>query len=262
MNILVVGKGRVGTTLAGWFDAAGHSVTTWENEPLPETATLDLVVLAVSDNAIQDAFSTAEEWSVSPDVPFVHCSGFAPARTCSDSPRPQGALHPAYSFADVIPEKRHDICFLLDGDDKALAVCGELLSGCGLDHVQAPGIVRPLYHAACVVASNFLPLLGLGAESLMYKAGIGGPEARRLIFSLFSGVLQNARDKGFFAAITGPTARGDARTVLYEAGLVASHSPDFLPLFLEGNRSIAIITRQLQVAKRLLSWAQQRVQRT
>lgn len=262
MKILIVGRGRVGTTLARWFEAEGMDVILWEDDPVPTMDEVDLTILAVNDAAVETAWKMVRNWSCPPTMPMVHCSGFLPARTDETAPHPQGAMHPAYSFSQVLSGRREDVCFLLDGDDGAVQACRNLLQQCRLDHVMAPGVIRPLYHAACVVSSNFLPLLGMAAESLMYKAGIKGDDARRLIFSLFDGVLRNARDNGFRAAISGPASRGDAETVLLESQQVGEHAPDFLPLFLEGNRSLGAVTGHVDVAKRLLAWAKTRLSQT
>jgi predicted short-subunit dehydrogenase-like oxidoreductase (DUF2520 family) len=72
---------------------------------------------------------------------------------------------------------------------------------------------RPLYHAAAVMASNYVAALLDSAEHLMELAGVPRPDARRALAPLVRTSIDNAFDSSALEALTGPIARGDSATV-------------------------------------------------
>jgi predicted short-subunit dehydrogenase-like oxidoreductase (DUF2520 family) len=74
--------------------------------------------------------------------------------------------------------------------------------------------MRPLYHAAAVLASNYIAALIDSAVILMGAAGIAPEQALRALAPLIRASAENSLEAGPSAALTGPIARGDARTVL------------------------------------------------
>jgi len=258
---VLVGAGRVGGSLACWFVESGVEVGVWDKTSganPPEVRGADLVVLAVPEEEIVAAAGAVEGWGAPPELPFVHCSGVAHPAGFATQGRPQGAMHPAYSFSTPETKRSDKACFLLDGDEDAVAAAVRLLDVAGLAHVRGRSHDRTLYHAGCVTSSNFVGLLGLAAGTMMEKAGLPRNEARKLLLSLMAGVLENAGDDGFENAISGPVARGDHATVLSEAARLAEHAPELLPLFLEGNRSLAVVLDKPEVVETILEWAKER----
>jgi len=258
MKIIMVGAGRVGGSLARWFTDSGVEVELWdkvsEHGP-PSVEGAALVVLAVPEEDIASAARAVEGWGVRAEVPFVHCSGVAHPAGFAPTPRPQGAMHPAYSFSSPDTARSDAACFLLDGDEVAVAAARRVLDAAGLAHMRGRSHDRKLYHAGCVTASNFVGLLGVAAGTMMEKAGLPPEGARKLLLSLLAGVVENAADAGFEEALSGPVVRGDADTVLAEADRLAEYAPELLPLFLEGNRSLAVVLDKPEVAKAIMEWA-------
>jgi predicted short-subunit dehydrogenase-like oxidoreductase (DUF2520 family) len=72
---------------------------------------------------------------------------------------------------------------------------------------------RPLYHAAAVVASNYLPVLLALAARLLVHAGVDEDDAVPALLPLMRGTLDNVAELGIGPALTGPVARGDIETV-------------------------------------------------
>lgn len=258
MRIVIVGAGKVGGSLARWLEECGVEVETWDKKwraKPPAVQGADLVVLAVPETEIASAARAAEGWGARPELPFVHCSGSAHPAGFAASNRPQGAMHPAYSFSTARTRRSGNACFLLDGDEDAVAAAVRLLDAAGLAHVRGRSHDRKLYHAGCVTASNFIGLLGVAAGTMMEKAGLPPEGGRRLLLSLVAGVVENAVDSGFENALSGPVVRGDSDTVLAEAARLAEHAPELLPLYLEGNRSLAVILEKPEVVEAILEWA-------
>ena len=86
----------------------------------------------------------------------------------------------------------------------------------GSPMIIVPASRRPLFHAATVLASNYLPpLLDLAAR-LMERAGMTSEEALPALLPLVRGTLASIEERGVGASVRGPVAVGDAKTIALE----------------------------------------------
>jgi predicted short-subunit dehydrogenase-like oxidoreductase (DUF2520 family) len=72
---------------------------------------------------------------------------------------------------------------------------------------------RPLYHAAAVMASNYVVAMIDAAVTLMRLAGVPQEPALQALGPLIRASVENGLRAGPVHALTGPIERGDARTV-------------------------------------------------
>jgi predicted short-subunit dehydrogenase-like oxidoreductase (DUF2520 family) len=72
---------------------------------------------------------------------------------------------------------------------------------------------RVLYHAAAVVASNYLNSLVAVAVRILGEVGWSREDSLAALMPLLRGAVQNLADFGLPAALIGPIRRGDPRTV-------------------------------------------------
>ena len=94
-----------------------------------------------------------------------------------------------------------------------MSVARLLTSAMGSPLIAVPASKRPLFHAATVMASNFLPpLLDLAAR-LMERAGVTSEEALPALLPLVRGTLSSIEERGLEASVRGPLATGDVETV-------------------------------------------------
>jgi predicted short-subunit dehydrogenase-like oxidoreductase (DUF2520 family) len=91
----------------------------------------------------------------------------------------------------------------------ALEICS-LLRGHAL---EIPAGSRPLYHAAAVMASNYIVTMIDAAAMLFEEAGVDGTEALAALAPLIRASVSNALTAGPVQALTGPIERGDEQTV-------------------------------------------------
>jgi predicted short-subunit dehydrogenase-like oxidoreductase (DUF2520 family) len=73
---------------------------------------------------------------------------------------------------------------------------------------------RPLYHAAAVMASNYVVALIDSAVILMEEAGVEPELALRALGPLLRASTENTLEAGPASALTGPIHRGDVGTVM------------------------------------------------
>lgn len=175
------------------------------------------VVLAVPDAALGEVAGRLAALRL-PPAPVLHLSGALGTDVLEPLARaghPTGALHPLAALADPVSGARSLVgaWFAVEGGGEAGALARWIAAaadGRVLD--VAPG-GKPLYHAAAVLASNYVVALLDAAESLMAGAGVERAEARAALCRLAAGAVENVARAGPAEALTGPIARGDAPTV-------------------------------------------------
>src|ERR1039458_7577386 len=126
-----------------------------------------------------------------------------------------GTLHPLQTVANpeegvrVLP----GVAFAIDGAREATAWAERLVGLLDGLTLRVPAASRPLYHAAAVMASNYVTALMSTAVMLMREAGVEEGAALRALEPLARTSVKNELQLGPAAALTGPIARGDADTV-------------------------------------------------
>lgn len=198
----------------------------------------DLIVLAVPDDAIAPAAGRLAERlrgehrkGPGERVPLeahhplaIHLSGrlgLAPLAPLAEAGWRTAAWHPVQSFTrGAGPEKFAGITIGITAGEGAGRDAGALAALVGARALTVREEDRPRYHHACVLAANFLPLLlALGArrlEGIVEEKGEGEGEGEgaRVLLPLVRGMVDNMRESGPAAAVTGPVARDDLEAVL------------------------------------------------
>lgn len=230
--VAVVGTGRVGLSLARALARSGTTVRllartprrAWDELPRVETdwraalAACEMVVVAVPDDAIEDAASALlATGAITTHHVVLHTSGLrdrtalAPLLGTGAS---LGSWHPLQAFPVPTddPAVWSDVAVALEGDVRALAAGRTMAERLALGPIieLAPD-GKALYHAAAVVASNYVVVLAEIAERLARHGGAA------VSAGLFTGIMQrtlrNVALNGPTMALTGPIRRGDVGTV-------------------------------------------------
>lgn len=179
----------------------------------------DLVLVTTGDDAIAPLVrELAEQGAFSPGQCVVHMSGALPLSALSpaaDAGALIGCAHPLVSFASAEAAVRAipGSYFGVTAGPGAEEILGALVDVLGGHAVAVPDDAKALYHAAAVVASNYLVAIEDLAVELMQSAGFGEAGALAALRPLMSGTLANVRSRGTTAALTGPVVRGDVDTV-------------------------------------------------
>ncbi len=185
----------------------------------PWLAAVDVVVLAVPDDAVRDvAAALATTAAVSERHTVLHLSGALGTdvlQPLSASGAALGSLHP-YQTLDESPQavgRLEGAVAGVAGTDRAVAVASELARSVGMEPVPVPEEQRALYHAAAVFGSNYLVTLAGVAAELLEEVGMNPEQSRAALGPLMAAALENALASGPGAALTGPVARGDVETL-------------------------------------------------
>ncbi len=178
----------------------------------------DLVLLCVPDAAIAEVAR-----GVAPGPWVAHVSG----ATTLDALEPHTRRFSVHPLQTLTTERGAEQL-----DDAWAAVTGEteearqtatwLARTLGLRPFVLADADRPLYHAAAVIAGNYLVTLYRTASALFDRVG-APPEA---LVPLMERTIEN----GF--VLTGPIARGDQATIDAHLAALRERAPDLVPLYL------------------------------
>ncbi|HEX3812130.1 MAG TPA: DUF2520 domain-containing protein [Mycobacteriales bacterium] len=244
----IVGAGRVGSVLGAALIRAGHRVVAacgvsqfsvrLAERHLPGVPLVapdevlrdaDLVLLAVPDDALPDLVAgLAETGQWRPGQLVAHVSGAHGLAVLEPATRHGAlplALHPAMTFTGR-PEdadRLSGICFGVTAPDPLRPVAEALVVEMGGEPIWVAEEARPLYHAALAVGANHLITLVAESADLLRRAGVDRPAL--VLGPLLGAALDNALRSGD-AALTGPVARGDARTVEAHLSTLRRVAPD------------------------------------
>ncbi len=238
-TLSILGPGRLGRSLAGRATQAGLAVTLGGRHAGGDVLDLasaaqasDIILLAVSDDAIEavcEQLARAEAFR--PGTVVAHCSGACDHRLLA-SARDAGchvaSFHPLQTFPTGDSADRVEgICCFIEGDEPAAAALATLASQLDATPVMMASEGKALYHAAAVMASNYVTALMAGAVDLAARADIDPATAQRALGALMTTAATNAATMPLPDALTGPIARGDVGTVKKHVAAMG-HCPENL----------------------------------
>ena len=253
----IVGCGKVGVTLAWHLAAMGlepigfasrraasaHAAAEAAGggrvcrEGREATLAADLVFITTPDAAIGPTVDRlAARKGFKAGAVVLHCSGVLPSTILAavgGCRAHAGSLHPLQSFASpAFPRNPFKgIVMAGEGEAEALTVARKIAEGLGADFLPLQTEHKTLYHAAAVVASNYLVTLVSVAARLLEGSGIAPEAALKVLLPLVRGTLDNVARLGIAEALTGPIARGDTETVALHCRKIQEVLPDLRPLY-------------------------------
>jgi predicted short-subunit dehydrogenase-like oxidoreductase (DUF2520 family) len=217
VNVIVFGRGKLGTSLSRGLRAGGASVSLRAGRgPLPRKLAPDaLLILAVPDARIAELAARLAP-RLGPRHVVLHCAGARGPEAlaaCAARGAAVGGLHPLVSFPSLrrLPGLE-GAQFVAHGAPRALhaarRVCRMLGARC-----DCLPVLGPAYHAAAALLANGSAALAFSAARIWTALGMPQRTAARGAESLLRSVAFNVGAVGVPAALSGPVARGDADTV-------------------------------------------------
>ena len=212
-------------------------VSTVSQDIAPDTA---LLLLGVNDDALEtviDEVASIKKLKFR-NMFIIHFSGVQTS-TLFDVLKRKGAtvasVHPIQSFPKSAPFPqlvgRLRGCFYgIEGEDDALEKAEKLVGYLGGKIVVVPRELKPLYHAACVFASNYFVVL-LNAISELAAAAKLYISWTELFGPMMTATMENTIRSGPVQALTGPIVRNDITTVRAHLKALEASAPQFVPLY-------------------------------
>lgn len=248
---LVVGPGRLGSTLCHALRAAGWPLTAIASRDAGHAAALarrvggsvaggtletlggpfPVVVVAVVDGAIEaQARRLVELGLVDGQSVVLHVSGIHSSlalAAAADVGAATGSMHPLQTFPDAKAGVRQlpGSHWFLEGSPRALEMAARIVSRLdGMAHVLSTDD-KVLYHASASIACNLFTALLDAALDTAQAAGLGRDDMMAALYPLVRAALDNARSQGTKSSLTGPVSRGDVETVKMHVEALARLEP-------------------------------------
>jgi predicted short-subunit dehydrogenase-like oxidoreductase (DUF2520 family) len=233
IEILIVGRGKVGTALARAGRRAGCHVATASHGRLPRKIDADLVFLAVPDAAVASVARSVAARATRTTT-LAHVAGRIGADVLAAARANGHAIatcHPMVSFADTRrPPSLAGASFVAAGDRRAIATLRRFAKILGMHLVHAD-VHGPAYHAAAALVANGTAALADAGVDILAALGITRRDAANVLAGLLRSVAENVEHVGVPEALTGPIARGDAATVRLHRAALAELGEDELATY-------------------------------
>ena len=242
-TIAIIGAGKVGLALAKLFSDSGfrvqlgvrkigtlsplvknlanssNNITISDNASAVDST--GICILAVEDKSIQKVCDSLLDDFERNSI-IAHCSGALDSsilEKAANSGHTVCSLHPLNTFPtiqaalDLFSNQQHNTSLYCEGNAAALTVCLPLFEQIGFRTIEISRRAKPLYHAACVFACNYLVSLTEISLKTADAAGLDPDEFWDSLQPLIQATLSNISNDGTAKALSGPIARGDAQTL-------------------------------------------------
>ncbi len=167
----------------------------------------DLIFLAISDDAIQEFFSSYKFPSV---TTIVHCSGTVILGAISNFHSNTGVIYPFQTFST---DKKIDLktvqTFIEYSNPKAQSTIEDFCSEVFPKYQYLSSEDRLKLHLAAVFANNFTNHMLTIAENILEESNLPAEVIHELVEETFA----KYKTKGARKSQTGPAARGDQKTI-------------------------------------------------
>jgi predicted short-subunit dehydrogenase-like oxidoreductase (DUF2520 family) len=261
-----IGAGTVGTALSVRLSGLGYPVVAVSSRRRTSAQKLAQVVKGcrvlnsqgVADNAElifittpDDAIAqVASEVKWRPGQGVVHCSGadstdiLKPAKQAGAQ---VGVFHPLQTFASVkqAMENIPGSTFALEAEEPLLKTLKEMATALGGHWVELKAGDKVAYHAAAVIACNYLVTLLKLATDLWQTFDVPPQKATKALLPLLRGTIHNVETVGIPQCLTGPIARGDVGTIKKHLDALERATPHLVAAY----RELGLQTIPIAVAK-------------
>ncbi|MBI2852954.1 MAG: DUF2520 domain-containing protein [Chloroflexi bacterium] len=203
----------------------------------------ELVLITTPDDAIPRV-AAETKWRARQSV--VHCSGADSTATLEPARKVGahvGAFHPLQTFASAQQaiENLPGSTFAIEAEEPLLSVLKDMAAALGGHSIELRAEDKVVYHAAAVMACNYLVTLVKLATDLWQSFGVPPQEATRALLPLLSGTVHNIETVGIPRCLTGPIARGDAGTIRKHLDALEKVAPELLAVYRElGRQTIPV----------------------
>lgn len=230
-----IGAGRLGQTLCNLFSqqlTIGQVINTSMDSSrraidfigagspatIDNLKQADIWLIATPDHQIETVTQQLHSAEVlTADSIIFHCSGLLSSSILQGGKDNLNiaSVHPIHSFANPRRSiKGFSGCHCaIEGSEKAVTDLSKLFTSIGALPFALDSQHKSVYHAATVMACNYLVSLLEVSHQMLQAAGIESTQKSPPLEALIRQTLDNYFSLGATEALTGPIARGDVQTV-------------------------------------------------
>ena len=211
-KIAIVGKGNVGSHLYKMMRARQLETDLIDSRhPVIDGKAYDLVMLTVSDRAIEPMAANLSEILQDYSGIVVHTSGTVPMKVLAPYFRNVGVFYPLQTFSKEVPiENYEEIPIFIEGNsEKTSKELGTLASHITKEWGEYTSEKREKLHLASVFSCNFVNAMYSIASDILESNGI----PYSMAYPLMKQTLTKALNGNPKECQTGPARRADMLTV-------------------------------------------------
>ncbi len=250
-----IGAGTVGTALAVRLRERGYPVVAAASRTLASARRLaemvpgcrvydegqgvadkaELVFITTPDDALAGVAAQVR-WH--PGQGVVHTSGACSLDVLEPASRlgaQVGAIHPLQTFAGLEQaiENIPGSTFAVEAKEPLLSTLKQMAEALKGHCIELKASDKVVYHAAAVLACNYLVTLVKLATDLWQTFSVPPAQATQALLPLLRGTLNNIDAIGIPDCLTGPIARGDVGTVKKHLDALQKVAPGLLSTYKE-----------------------------
>jgi predicted short-subunit dehydrogenase-like oxidoreductase (DUF2520 family) len=149
-----------------------------------------------------------------------------------------GGFHPLQTFAGIKEaiENIPGSTFAIEAEEPLKTTLKKMATTLDGKSIELKAEDKVAYHAAAVVACNYLVTLVKLATDLWQTFSIPSEQAIKALLPLIRGTLHNIETIGIPNCLTGPIARGDTGTIDKHLKTLEEKAPDLLSAYKELGR--------------------------
>lgn len=252
LRISIIGAGKTGCAIATGLKRKGFDISgiysrsrasaeflaralggQYENNIYSAVADSEVVFITVPDIQIAAVAAKIKDEAGANGLlgkTFFHCSGALSSdvlKELAGQGAGIGSLHPIQTFADRENGWKlfEGIYFGFEGSNEAKLIAEIIVSALNAKMVHITKEMKPVYHAAASILSNYTVVLSYIAGELLACAGIERETAIKAFSPLLENTVHNIAGLGSIAALTGPIARGDGAVIEGHMTAIAEIQP-------------------------------------
>jgi predicted short-subunit dehydrogenase-like oxidoreductase (DUF2520 family) len=195
----------------------------------------EFIFITTPDDTIASVASEIQ-WHRGQSV--VHCSGalstdiLEPAKKLGAQ---VGSFHPLQTFASVKQaiENIPGSTFAVEAEEPLLSTLEDMATALDGRWIELKATDKIVYHAAAVIACNYLVTLVKLAGDLWQNFNIPQSQATQALLPLLRGTIHNIDTVGIPQCLTGPIARGDIETIKKHLDALQKVAPALLSTYQE-----------------------------
>ena len=261
-----IGAGTVGSALALRLSSKGYQVVAVSSRGQTSARNLAQLITCRAFDNNQDVADAAElvfittpddviatvasevQWHPGQNV--VHCSGADSTQILEPAKKlgaQVGVIHPLQTFASAKEaiENMPGSTFALEAEEPLLTKLKEMATALEGYWIELEAKDKVVYHAAAVIACNYVVTLVKLATDLWQTFNIPTPQATQALLPLIRGTIHNIETVGIPQCLTGPIARGDTGTIKKHLEALQKVAPAILPTY----RELGLQTIPIALAK-------------
>ena len=263
-NILFIGAGKLGTTLANALSEKGFTIPFFYSKEFPDDKkdclpntrfinelnkenfnNIEIIIITVPDEKIEQVVERLESYDINWVGKIVmHSSGCLSSIELNALKLKEawvGSIHPMQTFDKHFLPKTlfENIFFSVEGDNQIIDFIEKIAELLNAKVIKLKPEDKMLYHIAAVASSNFFVALLDYVNELYKRMNFDENKIKDLILPIVNQTLNNFKNNESKNILTGPLKRGDLNTVEKHVKYLKENQKELLPVYGEISKYIS-----------------------